>query len=188
VPRKPRNEHAGAIYHVFARGVNRQRVFVDDEDYERYTSLLGATVRRQGWHCLSYCLMPNHVHLLIETPEPNLGAGMQWLHGLYAQTFNERHHRVGHVFQDRYRCEPIDDEVQLITVVGYIVLNPVAATLCARPQDWRWGSHASLMSLRPPMWLGHERLAEHLEGATGSRCYADLVSARLQLTTDTTLK
>jgi putative transposase len=168
--------------------VNRQHVFVDDEDYERYTSLLGATVRRQRWHCLSYCLMPNHVHLLIETPEPNLGTGMQWLHGLYAQTFNERHKRVGHLFQDRYRSEPIKDDIHLVTIVGYIVLNPVAAALCARPHDWPWGSHATVESGRVPAWLGHARLDAHLDSATGSSCYSALVKSRLELTIDATLK
>ena len=188
MPRRPREEHAGAICHVFARGVNRNHVFVDNEDYERYSSLLGATVARYGWFCLSYCLMPNHVHLLIETPQPNLGVGMQWLHGIYGRTFNERHHRVGHVFQDRYRIEPIEDQRQLITTVGYIALNPVAAVLCERPEQWPWGSDAMVASHRPPSWLGHDRLNHHLEFATGSRCYRDLVEARLELTTDTTLK
>src|SRR5215208_6925294 len=107
MPRPLREEHAGAIYHVFARWVNQDRIFVDDEDYSRYTAILGATAEEQEWNCLGYCLMPNHVHLLIETVEPNLAQGMQSLHGTYAATFNARHVRVGHLFQDRYRAELI---------------------------------------------------------------------------------
>ena len=95
-----RNEAPGAIHHVFARGVLRQRVFLDAQDYERYIKLLAATVKRTEWLILDFCLMPNHVHLLIETPEPNLGEGMQWLHSSYAQSFNDRYDRrgEGHVF------------------------------------------------------------------------------------------
>src|SRR3954452_6470265 len=92
-----RNEIGGGIYHVTARGVDRRRIFVDDQDYETYTRLLAGVVERQGWYLLSYCLMPNHVQLLIETPDPNLGNGMQWLHSRYALAFNLRHARSGHL-------------------------------------------------------------------------------------------
>src|SRR2546423_11038050 len=97
-----RNEIAGATYHVMARGVDGRRIFVDDHDYERYTGLLGDVVRRQGWHLLCYCLMPNHVHLMIETPEATLANGMQWLHSRYALAFNRRHGRKGHLFEAPY--------------------------------------------------------------------------------------
>ena len=188
MPRQPRIEVPGGIHHVFCRGVNRRALFVDREDYARYTSLLAETVKRFGWHCLCYCLMPNHVHLLIETPEPNLGAGMQWLHGMYALKFNERHSRVGHLFQNRFRSVLIKDDTQFVVVVGYIVLNPVAADLCRRPEDWPWGSHSAVASDDEPYWLGHERLLSHLDDRTGARCYAELVAARTALAIDATLK
>ena len=159
MPRRPREEHDGAIYHVFARGVNRVRIFVDDEDYRRYLGLLRATIEETKWNCLGFCLMPNHVHLLIETPQPNLGVGMQQLHGTYAQWFNERHKRVGHLFQDRYRAEPVADETYLAALVPYVAMNPVAAALCARPEDWPWSSHAMVTTGRAPRWLAHRRLA-----------------------------
>src|SRR5439155_27203426 len=102
MPRKPRREEAGAVHHVYARGVNRRVIFVDDSDRERYLELLGYVVGEWRWECFAYCLMPNHVHLLVRTLEPNLGLGMQRIHSLYAQGFNERHGRIGHLFQDRY--------------------------------------------------------------------------------------
>jgi putative transposase len=179
MPRKLREEESGAIRHVFARGVNRQRIFVDEQDYDRYLRLLASAVKRQRWYCMSYCLMPNHVHLLIETPEPNLGAGMQWLHGLYGQSFNERHQRVGHLFQDRYRSEPIIDDAQFLTVVGYIALNPVAASLCELPEDWRWSSHRATLSRRAPSWLAADRLMWHIGAGA---CYEEVVDARMRLT------
>jgi putative transposase len=102
VPRKPRAELAGGVHHVFARGNGRQLIYLDDADRGSYLAMLARAVAHRQWRCLAYCLMDNHVHLLIETPLPNLGAGMQWLHGRFAQQFNERHGRSGHVFQGRY--------------------------------------------------------------------------------------
>ena len=87
---------------MFARGNDRQAIYRDDDDRRLYLDPARRTVARKRWRCLAYCLMDNHVHLLIETPEANLGAGMQWLHGLYGRSFNDRHGRSGHVFQGRY--------------------------------------------------------------------------------------
>jgi REP element-mobilizing transposase RayT len=163
-----------------ARGVNRQRIFVDDEDYERYLRLLGWTVVHYGWHLLAYCLMPNHVHLLIETPKANLARGMQWLQGMYAQTFNDRHVRLGPLYQGRYRTPLPLDEAGLVRVTGYIVANPVVAKLCKSPVKWRWGSHARIAADRRPRWLAHARLLDRLEAATGSRCYDQLVATAVR--------
>jgi REP element-mobilizing transposase RayT len=188
MPRAPRQEYEGGIYHVFARGVNRMRTFVDAEDYSRYLSLLAAVVDHHGWRCLAYCLMPNHVHLLIETPRPNLGTGIQWMHGLYAQLFNERHSRIGHLFQGRYRAELVRDAEYLTTVVPYIAMNPVAAVLCAQPADWPWSSHFLVSSGAVPEWLAHERLLELLDDTEAGTRYEGLIEARWELTTDRTLK
>jgi putative transposase len=100
--RKPREETEGGIFHVFARGNRRQRIYLDDVDRRRYLRLLQTVVAEQRWRCLAYCLMENHVHLLVETPAANLAGGMQRLHGWYAESFNARHRHVGHLFQGRY--------------------------------------------------------------------------------------
>ena len=107
--------------------------------------MLAQAVRRQRWSCLAYCLMHNHIHLLVETPQPNLGAGMQRLHGLYAQTFNKRHKRCGHLFQGRYGGDRVRTDEQLLTAARYIALNPVEAGLCERPDEWPWSSHAGVL-------------------------------------------
>jgi putative transposase len=173
----PRNEIAGGIYHVIARGVDRRRIFVDSEDYETYTRLLATVTRRQGWHLLCYCLMPNHVHLMIETPETNLANGMQWVHSLYVLAFNERHCRSGHLFEAPYKSPLVETDEAFVRVVGYIAVNPVAAALCKRASDWRWGSHAVLTSIgSAPAWLAHRRLVDRLEAITSSRCYLELVA------------
>jgi REP element-mobilizing transposase RayT len=124
-----REEEEGAIHHVFARGVNRRDLFRDAEDYERYLRMLAEAVGRFDWVLLGFCLLPNHVHLLIETPKPNLGAGMQWLHSLYAATFNERWglRGEGHVFQGPYGSRRVRDDLYFLRVTAYVLANAPAA-------------------------------------------------------------
>lgn len=129
--------------------------------------LMGRVVQRTRWRVMAYCLMGNHLHLLIETRTPNLGAGMQWLHGRYAQEFNQRHRHSGHLFQGRYGSTRIEDDAQLWTVVRYIALNPVDAGLCTDARDWRWGSHAMVAAGSHPAWLDVARLGEYLTAAAG---------------------
>jgi putative transposase len=168
MPRKPRQEVAGGIHHVFARGNDKRDIYVDDVDRRTYLAILRQVVRWKRWRCLAYCLMPNHVHLLLETPQANLGAGMQFLHGRYAQRFNERHKRVGHVFQGRYGSVHITSDEHLWTTAAYVALNPVAADLCETPEEWPWSSHAATLQGRPRhRWLDIPRLLSFFEGLGG---------------------
>ena len=142
---------------------------MDDVDRRIYLATLGRVTRRQRWRCLSYCLMPNHVHLLIETPHANLGAGMQRLHGDYAHILNARHGRSGHVFQGRFGSVRMATDEQLWTVAAYIALNPVTAGLCEAPDAWPWSSHGSTADLRRrPAWLDVARLLSYFEGLGGN--------------------
>lgn len=156
-----------------ARGVDRRHIFVDHEDYEAYTGLLATVTERQRWHLLCYCLMPNHVHLLIETPETNLANGMQLLHGRFARAFNIRHARKGHLFETRYLSPMVDDD-RLARTVRYIVGNPVSAALCRTPGDWPWSSHALIETV--PEWLAHPRLTDRLGAVARLRSYDDLAA------------
>ncbi len=168
MPRRPRDEVEGAIHHVFARGNDRREIYLDDADHELYLRLLGRVSLRQRWRCLSYCLMPNHVHLLLETPHANLGRGMHRLHSVYAQTFNERHGRSGHLFQGRYGSRRITADEQLWAVAAYIALNPVTAGLCERPERWRRSSFSQVLDgVARPRWLDVGRLLRHFEGLGG---------------------
>jgi REP element-mobilizing transposase RayT len=157
---------------VFARGVERRLIFVDDEDRERYLRMLRGVIEHFGWHCLAYCLMPNHVHLLIETTAPNLGRGMHRLQGPYAQTFNERWTRVGHLFQSRFGSAAVRDELALMRVLTYITANPVAAGLCEAADDWAWSSHRATVRARPDRIVDVPRLGLHL--AAGDLAAGDL--------------
>ncbi len=179
MPRKPRENYEDGIYHVFARGNDRREIFGDDTDRLVYLRLLGSVTQAMKWTCLSYCLMRNHVHLLLGTPDANLSAGMQRLHGCYAQAFNARHGRVGHVFQGRFGAKLIATDAQLQVTAAYIAHNPVAAGLCRRPEDWRWGSYRAILGGPSPSWLNVASLLEHfgLDAAAGSRRLMSLVAA-----------
>jgi REP element-mobilizing transposase RayT len=181
MPRKHREEIAGGVHHVYARGNGRHHIYIDDTDRKRYLTMLKNVVVRKRWRCLAYCLMDNHVHLLVETPEGNLGPGMQRLHGIYAQTFNQRHGRSGHVFQGRYGAVRIKDDEHLWTVTGYIALNPVKAGFCDRPEQWRWSSHAAVVDGSVPEWVDVARLLSYFEALGGDpwRRYLDTVTDRL---------
>ena len=168
MPRRPREEAAGAIHHVYARGIDGRLLYVDDEDRLGYLALLDQVVGKTGWRCLSYCLMDNHLHLMVETPEPNLGTGMQRLHGDFARDFNRRHGRFGHVFQGRFGSKRLRTESHLWTAAAYIAANPVEAGMCAAPEDWPWGSHASAgVAEAGPGWLDSPRLFELFETLGG---------------------
>jgi putative transposase len=167
MPRRPRQETSEAVLHVSARGNGRQDIFLDDADRERYLLLLGRTVAYARWRCLAYCLMTNHVHLLLETPEANLGFGMHRFHGRYAQMFNRRHRRDGHLFQGRYNAAPLRNEAHLWTTVAYIARNPVRAGLSADAGSWRWSSHGAVRRGRAPAWLDHTRLLEYFDALGG---------------------
>lgn len=180
MPRKPRQEEAGAIHHVTARGVVKRPIYLDEQDRVRYLELLRETIRRFGWQCLSYCLMGNHVHLLIQTLEPNLGVGMQRLHGAYGASFNERHGYSGHVFQGRFKNERVSTDAQLLVAAAYVALNPVEAGLCSRPGDWEWSAYGATVEGRAPWWLAAPQLLGYFAayGGDGVERYAAFVEAR----------
>ena len=118
--RKPRAEFAGATYHVMCRGNHQEVVFKDTKDHERFLDTLGEVSYRCGWLVHAFVLMGNHSHLLLETPEPNLVDGMQWLQSTYTQRFNSRHQVWGHLFQGRCRALPVDEGEYFRTVADYI--------------------------------------------------------------------
>jgi REP element-mobilizing transposase RayT len=138
--------------------VDRKLIFRDEADAEHYLRALGRTARRRAWRCLAYCLMGNHLHLLIETTQPNLGLGMQHLHGPYAMRFNKRHGRTGPLFEGRFDAKPMLTDAQLLQTAAYIARNPSKAGLCARPGDWALSSYRGVLDGTAPGWLDVDRL------------------------------
>ena len=149
-----RIEFSGALYHITSRGDGRGSIYSDDEDRELFLSLLGDTCERFNWRCHAYCLMGNHYHLLVETLDGNLSKGMRHLNGVYTQRFNRRHHRVGHVYQGRYKAILVDKESYLLELARYIVLNPVRARMVRLAKAWPWSSYrATAVLIESPDWL-----------------------------------
>jgi REP-associated tyrosine transposase len=149
-----RVEFEGAFYHVTSRGNARQDIFDDDGDRKAFLEVLGKVVNRFNWLCHAYCLMGNHYHLVIETPEANLSKGMRQLNGLYTQAYNRRHRTVGHLFQGRYKAILIQKESHLLEVCRYVVLNPVRAKTVKRAEQWKWSSYGATAGLgKSPPWL-----------------------------------
>ncbi|BCB97161.1 hypothetical protein JZK55_20830 [Dissulfurispira thermophila] len=142
-----RIEFAGAVYHITSRGNERKDIFQDDEDRNIFLDVLQRVTEQYNWLCHAYCLMSNHYHLVIETPEGNLSKGMRQLNGVYTQAYNKRHQRVGHLFQGRYKAIVIDKERHLLEVCRYVVLNPVRAGIVRNPRHWRWSSFMATAGL-----------------------------------------
>jgi putative transposase len=151
MPRRPRLQVAGGVYHVTARGVRRQEIFWDAPHYQRLSLILTSVVQRCHWRCHGYCLMPNHYHLVVETPEPNISRGMQRLNGEYAQWFNDEHGFSGHLFQGRFYGGLVESTAHFLELARYLVLNPVRAGLCRDAGGWRWSSYTALVgdAIRP---------------------------------------
>ncbi len=171
--RQLRLAYAGALYHVTARGNGRQAIYLDDADRTRFLELLGDEVAQQHWRCYAYCLMGNHYHLLLETPEGDLSQGMRRLNGRYTQGFNRRHQRVGHLLQGRFKSILVEKEAYLLELCRYIVLNPVRAQLVRTVHAWKWSSYrATVGRAVEPRWLdvaGVHRLFHRTEAGAQSR-------------------
>ncbi len=185
-----RVEWPGALYHVTSRGDRREPIVEDDVDRQTWVAVLGEACERFGWRVHAWCLMTNHYHLLLETPQGQLAAGMRHLNGVWSQSFNRRHRRVGHVFQGRYKAIMVERESYLLELSRYVVLNPVRAGMVVDAADYPWSSHAAMLArsdLFPPAaqpaWLETDVVLKQF-GATRRKAvaaYVDFVRAGVRL-------
>ena len=189
--RKLRIEYPGAIYHVMNRGDRREPIFQDEADRQRFAETLSEVCAKTGWQVHAYVLMPNHFHLVVETPQPNLVAGMKWFLGTYTSRFNRRHKLFGHLFSGRYKALIVDGSGNghLRTVRDYVHLNPVRANLLAAERPLRaypWSSHPEY--LKPPTrrheWRRVNRLFGEMrilkDSAAGRQQFERLMEQRRQ--------
>jgi len=160
-----RIEYPGAVYHVICRGNNRQGIYRDDEDRRRYLEKLSYYCQDKKVDLLAYCLMSNHVHLLLETPQGNLSKMMQAFQTSYTVYFNKRHGRTGHVFEQRYKAMLVEKDNYLLQVSRYIHLNAMSAKLAERAQDYRWCSYGSYLKGRGIPGLKTETVLGQLNGS-----------------------
>src|SRR5215469_11588413 len=169
MPRKLRIQFPGAMYHLMSRGDRRAKIFLDDVDRQDFVKTLAEACQKTGWQVHAYCLMPNHYHLVLETPQPNLVPGMAWLQSSYTIRLNHRHHLVGHVFSGRYRCQLVEGSASgyLRTACDYVHLNPVRAKLLdaqERLLAYPWSSFGAYVAApeHRPSWIRVDRLlGEH---------------------------
>ncbi len=144
-----RIEYEGGFYHVTSRGNARQDIFIDNKDYRMFLSILASVVKQYRWIVHAYCLMGNHYHLLVETPQANLSQGMRQLNGVYTQKYNRAHNRVGHLLQGRYKAFVVEKDPYLLELSRYIALNPIRAGLVRSPEDWVWSSYGATTGVKP---------------------------------------
>ncbi|HEX5400420.1 MAG TPA: transposase [Verrucomicrobiae bacterium] len=189
MPRKLRVEYEDAIYHVMNRGDRREPIFEDDQDREIFLATLGEACAKTGWQVHALCLMPNHFHLVVETPQPNLVAGMKWFLGTYTARFNRRHKLFGHLFSGRYKALIVDGSGNgyLKTVCDYVHLNPARAKLLTPAQPlgaYRWSSWPEYLKRPGKRWpwlrvdrlLGEHRIPQ--DSAAGRRHLMECLEQR----------
>ena len=174
-----RIELAGGLFHVMSRGNERRPIVRDDADRQRRLDWLQRTVETYGWRLHAFVLLTNHEHLFLETPEPNLSAGMHLLNGSYTGYFNVRHRRVGHLFQGRFKAHLVEEEGYFTEISRYIHLNPVRAKLVARPEQWKWSSYAGYRSSKAALeWVTYDRVLGEFGGLPRNRGAAIAASWR----------
>src|SRR3989338_6659575 len=163
-----RIEYPGAFYHVISPGNERRAVFRGDNDYELFLNTLGEASDRFDVLIHAYCLMPNHLHLLIQTKDSNLSQFMKRLLGVYTIRFNRKHKRYGHLFQGRYKAYLVDQDSYFLELSRYIHLNPVKAKLSRTPEEYRWSSMQFFLGAGGPSCL-HKKFT--LESFDSPRSY-----------------
>jgi putative transposase len=154
MPRRPRVELRGGLHHVTANTPSGRVLFYDDRDRQHYLRLVAREVRIRRWSVLTFCLMTNHVHLLVRTPDPDLGAGFKRIHEDFARSINSRYQLKGHLFGSRFYNGPVLSDRHLMGCLRYIARNPVRHGACRQPMDWPWSAHPALAGfVDPPSFL-----------------------------------
>ena len=141
VPRAARKVSATGIYHIMIRGINRGVIFNDNTDKDRFLEIMEKTKEETNYELYAYCLMDNHAHLLMKENEVSISLIMKKICGKYGSWFNYRHHRVGHLFQDRFKSECVETNSYFIVVLKYILNNPVKANMVDMPENYKWSSY-----------------------------------------------
>jgi REP element-mobilizing transposase RayT len=178
-----RLDFPGAVHHVTARGNAQAAIFVDDADRQTLLRTLQEVIDQRHWLCHGYCLMDNHYHLLIETPDADLSLGMRQLNGMYTQRFNRRYRRVGHLFQGRFKAILVERDSHLLELCRYVALNPVRARITENAARYPWSSYPATMGfVAKPGWLSIDWILSQFgsDRTKARRQYADFVAAGVQ--------
>ena len=150
MPRPLRREIAGGLVHVVVRAVDRRLIFFDADDFRALERVLGRAVQRFAWSLHAYCVMGNHFHLVVDTPQPELSHGMKLINAVYARRHNARYGRRGHLVEDRFRSWLITSDAHYFRTIRYVVLNPVRAQICQAPHEWPWSTYRATAGMDAP--------------------------------------
>lgn len=184
-----RIEFPGCFYHVTSRGNERKDVFKTRKDREKFLSYLQSSIERYGAKIHAYCLMTNHYHLLMETPQGNLSQIMRHINGAYTTYFNVKRKRSGHLFQGRYKAIVVEADEYALELSRYMHLNPVRAGMVSKPQDYEWSSYRCYAGFAPTTdWLSQDLILEHFGAQNRKGKYRSFVETLIGETYDTPLK
>lgn len=166
-----RIEYPGAWYHVMNRGRRKEDIFLDQDDYSQFLEVLKEASRMWNLRVSAYCLMSNHYHLLIQTPDGNLSRCMRHINGVYTQRFNRKHELDGQLFRGRYKAVLVEEDEHLIELLRYIHRNPIRANMVDDPEDYKWSSHRDYLDLTQTQWLYRDNLL-NMFSASPKRAHA----------------
>lgn len=173
MPRASRQKSGSGIYHVILRGINRQQVFHDEEDYRRFISLLMRYRDVSGYELYAYCLMGNHIHLLLREGAEPLAIVFRRIGASFVYWYNLKYRRTGHLFQDRFKSEAVEDDRYFLTVLRYILRNPVKAGICTTPGAYAYSNYQALVEGKGaslPCEYSGEQLAQYIAEDSDDRC------------------
>ena len=183
VPRGPRREGPGLIHHVTGHSLPARDAFPDEIARRGFLALVGSTVLSSDWLVIAYCLLSTHYHLLVRTSSPNLGVGMQRIHGRHAQLMNARHATAGPLWRGRFHSSVVESAFHVVHAAAYIDANPTQAGICAAPEDWLWSSYRANAGLaRPCSWHRPETLHAFMgaDSADAPVVYRNVVAAAIE--------
>ncbi|MDD2338216.1 MAG: transposase [Geobacteraceae bacterium] len=184
-----RIEFPGCFYHVTSRGNERKDIFKNRKDREKFLSYLQSSVERYGAKIHVYCLMTNHYHVLMETPQGNLSQIMRHINGAYTTYFNIKRKRTGHLFQGRYKAIVVEADAYALELSRYMHLNPVRVGMVSKLQDYEWSSYRSYAGLAPPPdWLTQDLILKYFSAQDQKGKYLDFVETLIGETYETPLK
>lgn len=157
--------YPNAIYHITARGNRRNDIFKDEEDFQVYLTIIEGSLEyfKNEFEILCYCLMDNHVHLLLHTKEMHLKYFVSRVNSIYAKFFNKKYNYIGHLYQDRYFSEIIESDTQLIETSRYIHLNPVRANMVRKPEEYKWSSYSMYIGTREEKLINSEKILSYFK-------------------------
>jgi len=179
--RKKREWYIGAKYHIMCRGNHRNDLFRDEEDYQVYLNILKEIKEKIEYEIYCYCLMTNHVHMVIETGEISIGNIMKRINMIYSIYFNKKYNLIGHLFQDRYRSELIEEDKYILEVSRYIHLNPVRANMVKKPEDYEWSSYSMFIGLSKEKIINSQKILSYFRTGKNRERYRNFVESGIKI-------